>query len=307
MSAVYAIPPDMISAFGRHETFHPRYGWLKKAYDAIAENPKAFRRDDSIMKLGVGKNMVNAIRFWSLAFKMTKEGGDGLTTTAYGDAIFREDGIDPYLEMPDTLWLLHWLLLSRPCRVPVWWIILNNIASVRIRIDDLYDDVQRMVDESPAFDGPSQNSVRRDISVFMHMYTSKQDRLTPEEYLDCPFRNMGLIRYEGEQIRFAYGHKSGLTPEVVAFACSDFAAKSGTTMGSISAATLATYAGGVGNAFRLNEGDLAGCLEAASSSTRAFGTENINGTIHMTFQSAPDETARNILESLKRKREIVAR
>ena len=307
MSAVYSIPLDMIPAFGRHETFHPRYGWLKKAHDAITEDHGAFRRDNAIMKLGVGKNMVNSIRFWSLAFKVTEEGKDGLATTTYGNAIFSEDGIDPYLERPDTLWLLHWLLLSGPCRVPVWWIILNDVASVRIKIDGLYDAVQQKVDESQAFDGPSRNSVRRDISVFMHMYTSKQDKLTPEEYLDCPFRNMGLIRYEGDHIRFAYGRKSSLTPEVVAFACSDFTAKSGITGNSISAAALATNAGGVGNTFRLNESDLAAYLVAASKSTGAFGTENINGTIHMTFQPTPGETAHNILKSLKRKREVVIR
>ncbi len=307
MSAAGAIPPDMIPAFGRHETFHPRYAWLKKAYDAIKGDPGAFRRNDSIVKLGVGKNMVNSIKFWSLAFKVTEATKDGLATTKYGDAIFGESGIDPYLERPETLWLLHWMLLSRPCRVPVWWIILNDMASVRIKVSYLHHAVPQKVYASSEFDGPSENSIKRDISVFTHMYTTKQDRLTPEEYLDCPFRNMGLVMHEGEYVRFAYGRKPGLTQEAVAFACADFAAKAGLTGRSVSAAALATGAGGVGNTFRLNERDLAESLEAASKSTNAFGTDDINGTIHMTFRSSPDEAARSILESLKRRQEIIAR
>ncbi|MXX21309.1 MAG: DUF4007 family protein [Cenarchaeum sp. SB0661_bin_35] len=39
-------------SFGRHETFHPRYGWLKKAYDQISKRGDAFRTDDAtVVKL----------------------------------------------------------------------------------------------------------------------------------------------------------------------------------------------------------------------------------------------------------------
>ena len=58
--------------FARHETFCPRYGWLKKGFDAIKKYPDIFTRDDAIEILGVGKNMVRAIRFWCVAFKITK-------------------------------------------------------------------------------------------------------------------------------------------------------------------------------------------------------------------------------------------
>ena len=50
--------------FARHETFHPRYGWFRKAYEATADDPAAFTRKDAPVELGVGKNMVKSIRFW---------------------------------------------------------------------------------------------------------------------------------------------------------------------------------------------------------------------------------------------------
>ena len=48
--------------FARHETFHPRFGWLKKGFDAAQKNPGIFLQEDAPVRLGVGKNMVNSIR-----------------------------------------------------------------------------------------------------------------------------------------------------------------------------------------------------------------------------------------------------
>ena len=54
----------------RHEKVSPRFGWLKKGFDAAVENKNIFKEPSAIEKLGVGKNMVNSIRFWCLAFKL---------------------------------------------------------------------------------------------------------------------------------------------------------------------------------------------------------------------------------------------
>jgi hypothetical protein len=50
--------------FARHETFHPRFGWLKKGFDLAKQDPDIFLREDAPVRLGVGKNMVSAIRYW---------------------------------------------------------------------------------------------------------------------------------------------------------------------------------------------------------------------------------------------------
>ena len=58
---------------GRHETFTPRYGWLKKGYDRCEANPHVFNDDNAIEQLGVGKNMVRSIRFWCVLFRMLED------------------------------------------------------------------------------------------------------------------------------------------------------------------------------------------------------------------------------------------
>src|SRR4051794_34698416 len=101
--------------FARHETFHPRYGWVKKAFDAGSENPHLFNEDMAVVRLGVGKNMVKSIRHWGHVFRVltqTKEPGSRLpvsSPTKLGRTLFSDNGWDPYCELPGTLWLLHWL------------------------------------------------------------------------------------------------------------------------------------------------------------------------------------------------------
>ena len=54
-----------------HDTFPLRYGWLKKVHDQISAQPESeeidnvFSQDTAIADFGVGKNMLNAMRFWS--------------------------------------------------------------------------------------------------------------------------------------------------------------------------------------------------------------------------------------------------
>ncbi len=59
--------------FGRHETFHPRWGWFSKAVFAGKDNPYVFQQNDAPVLLGVGKNMVRAIRYWGEASTLLKE------------------------------------------------------------------------------------------------------------------------------------------------------------------------------------------------------------------------------------------
>ena len=54
-------------SFSGHESFFCKPLWLKKAYDAMNEGVN-FSSPDAVAALGVGKNMVASIRFWSRAF-----------------------------------------------------------------------------------------------------------------------------------------------------------------------------------------------------------------------------------------------
>ena len=282
--------------FARHETFHLRYGWLKKAYDQAKKDPQIFHRVDATVKLGVGKNMVNAIRFWSVANKILKTEGSmknaKFVPTLMGDLIFNnENGLDPYLENPDTLWLLHWLLFAPPCQVPTWWMIMNNFnATANIDIENMTEDIIRNVTNTAEWKMPSEKSIKKDVDVFLHTYTTKKDKLSMENYLDCPFRQLFLIQQRSrDEMRFVLGKKYNLSPLITAFACLDFIDRANITGKNISINSLVTELGSVGNIFKLNEHELTDLIRDASELSDAIQIQDVNGSPQITFDSNSKE------------------
>ena len=90
--------------FSGHETFPLRYGWLKKAFDAVqateeqTENKWVFLREDSIARFGVGKNMVASMRHWATATGMIEESASqSLQTTRLGRKLLSKKGLDPFM------------------------------------------------------------------------------------------------------------------------------------------------------------------------------------------------------------------
>jgi len=109
--------------FSGHETFSCRATWLKKGLDFILSrggeiDPSVFTRPDAATRLGVGRNMVNSIRYWVNAFGLIDErkGGELLVdSTVYGFIYQRDEDdevFDLFLEDPLTLWLLHYKLVT---------------------------------------------------------------------------------------------------------------------------------------------------------------------------------------------------
>src|SRR3990172_1924861 len=94
--------------FSGHESFHCRTLWLKKGYDFISSDKK-FNAPDAVVDLGVGKNMVSAINYWMKSFGLLKKENKLSDIAVF---IFGKNGVDPYLENPATLWLLHYHLVT---------------------------------------------------------------------------------------------------------------------------------------------------------------------------------------------------
>ena len=285
--------------FANHESFHLRYGWLKKAYDKVKEDPRIFTREHATVQLGVGKNMVRSIKFWSIANKIIAAHGNvGNVTwapTYMGDTIFGKQGLDPYLEKPATLWLLHWLLFAPPSRIPIWWILMNEFAATNIKLEDVTESINTRLTNIAEWNTPSPKSIKKDIDVFIHTYTTRQDKISIEDYLDCPFRQMHMIKQNSRDVmRFVFGKKHGLSPLMTAFACLDFVERAGIHSNSISISRLATEAGSVGNIFKINENDLVELLDKACRTSKMIKLSNVNGSPHLTFDSA-QEASRDAL------------
>jgi hypothetical protein len=157
--------------FSGHESFQCRNLWLKKGFDYIT-NGNSFTSDDAVVHLGVGKNMVAAIRFWLKAFNIisTKE-----QVTEFGRKLLSDKGWDPYLEDDASLWLLHYQLVKNNF-ASTYNIIFNEFRREKIEFTRdtfvAYIKKRASIDSNVSF---TQNTVEADFDVFKKMYLSSMD------------------------------------------------------------------------------------------------------------------------------------
>jgi hypothetical protein len=295
-----------LPAFARHETFHPRFGWLRKAVSESAKSGTVFSEQDSTVKLGVGKNMVNAIRYWGLAFKVLEQRPNPerprlplIGPSAFGERLLGDDGWDPFLEDPASLWLLHWKLLRPQCHTPVWWVAFNDFAAIQFTESHL---ITHVLELAAAAGWPTvvEASVKKDVDCLIRTYTVRRHgRQGLDEILDCPFRELGLMEAasgeEGRSWRFVMGEKPGLPDEIVAYAALDFAGSPQNDARSISLARLAHDPGGPGAAFRLNEAALFDALSRVGTSISTLRVAEPAGLRQLLFDEDPVEMAQQTL------------
>lgn len=263
-------------AFARHETFHLRFGWLRKGFSAAAKDPQAFSKPNSTVVLGVGKNMVSAIRYWSQAYGIIEEAPNperprvpSLVPTDFGRRLLEEDGWDPWLEDPASLWLLHWKLLGpgSTCLAPVWWAAFNLFAPEQFEEHQLTDLMVELA-AAAGWKSVMQSSIKKDVDCLLRTFAMRRTgRQTMDDVLDCPTRQLGLIAPaagEARSWRFVTGPKPSLPSSIIAYACLDFLAHVGPTERSISLARLTSDPGAPGRAFRLTESNLFDSLVSAT-------------------------------------------
>jgi hypothetical protein len=302
-------------SFARHETFAPRFGWLRKGFIAIDRDSEVFLREDATVALGVGKNMVNAIRYWSLAFKLTVEHPKGKTSRANTASptweacwLLSEQGADPYLEDPASLWLLHWWLLVSnryaPCLAPTWWVAFNVLPSSRFAEADLAELMARHA-RLAGWDMPASASIAKDVDCLTKMYAprKKPKEGSPgnfEDLLDCPFRELGLLEAmpgKAHQWRFTGVARVSLPPRIIAYACLDYASRHSRAGGSVTLARLANEPGSPGRTFQLYEPDIAAALEEVSELHPELSVTEAVGHRSLVSIANPHDLAWDILDA----------
>lgn len=161
--------------FSGHDSFQCKTQWLKKGYDFVL-NQNNFNDPEAVITLGVGKNMVTAIRHWLKAFDIIDADQN---ITEIGHYIFNnENGVDPYTEDLSTLWLLHYHLIKR------------NYASIyRMAFVDFHrekneftrENLQLYIKRRCREEGwdylYNENTAKKDVGVFIQNYVVPDNRV----------------------------------------------------------------------------------------------------------------------------------
>jgi hypothetical protein len=266
---------DYKPLFSGHETFPLRYGWLKKVYDAVTEGGKdsasktIFSDDNSIARFGVGKNMVASMRYWAAACGIIGDASaNQVCIRPLGHKLFGKDGLDPYMESPATLWILHWWLCGRADRTTWFWAF-GHFSHLTFERETLAKGLLSIANDR-GWPRVSPATVKRDVECFVRTYAAKAGsaHLSHEDALESPLTELGLVRATGKKdgFRFVRGPKATLGDGVFAFALIDFWQRYANSK-TLSFEAIAHAPGSPGRVYALDEGDLADRLAEIEDAT----------------------------------------
>ena len=183
--------------FRAHDTFFIRKGWLYKGTKNVVNDPNVFMgvNGNPMDILGIGANMVKALRYWLQAVGLTSEPTTGRrqqTLTPFGEVVFE---CDKYIEEIGTLWLLHYKLASNTKEATAWYFFFNEFKLGEFTRDDFVFQLNnyiRMNDNEV-----SERSLDDDYTCIINTYVprikSNPEKVQPESNIDCPLGELGLI------------------------------------------------------------------------------------------------------------------
>lgn len=203
--------------FGGHEGFAPRSPWPVKGVTALAKDPYVFSRDDATVIFGVGKNMVASIRFWCLQMGLIRAGRERgmFEATELGKSLFDLDnGRDPYLDFPETLWILHHQICTRFTPNSIFGLVFGSYPQPLFTRDSLVHWVVEQTQRRDPESRVSRNTIERDIDILIRTY--RFPKMTTrgradEDSFDSPLAELGLID-EIEPGRFKLQRRSSTVP-----------------------------------------------------------------------------------------------
>ena len=266
---------DYRPQFSGHETFPLRYGWLKKAFDRVAEtegqpeNRSACWDDDAIARFGVGKNMVASMRHWAKAAGVIEEpAANSVRTTELGRLLFGPTGLDPYMEHSATLWLIHWQLAGREEKTTWFWAF-NHYPAVTFERDSLIKRLDRLAKDRN-WSRVANSTIKNDVACFIRTYVARQPsgKTSHDDALESPLTELGLIKAVGKKdgFRFVRGPKTTLGDGVFTCAIMDFWSRY-SDAATLSFEAIAHAPGGPGRVFLFDENDIADRLVALGDIT----------------------------------------
>lgn len=185
--------------FRAHDTFFIRKGWLSKGMRCVATRPDVFisREENPMDVLGIGANMVKALRYWLQAVGLTEEPSKGKRTqslTDLGKLIYERD---TYIEELGTLYLLQYHLASQKEDATAWYFFFNEFSMSEFAREDYVDALQKFIKMEDGENNYAIRSLNDDfqciINTYLPRYKSNPGKVSPENNIDCPLGELGLV------------------------------------------------------------------------------------------------------------------
>ena len=192
---------------GGHQTFHLREGWIYKGLSTLSKNQDAFQDPNIGEHLGVGKNMVDSIRYWLRACALVDK-KDGKKLRKIARTILEKD---PFIELDGSLILLHYLLATNEDKATAWYWFFNKFGATEFDTESLAIYLQSFITNQYK-KKPREQTIKREVACLLNCYNKPEYKIreTPETENPSPFVRFNVITKIGDKYR-----KNGLNPALV--------------------------------------------------------------------------------------------
>lgn len=183
--------------FRAHDTFFIRKGWLNKGMRNVRIDPTVFMgsKGNPMDILGIGANMVKALRYWLQAVDLTVEPNTGKrkqSFTPFGEVVFNND---PYIEEMGTLWFLHYKLASNKNEATAWYFFYNEFKQNEFNKEDFVKQLSNyiMINGEEVSERSLEDDYNCIINTYVPRIKSSPEKVQPESNIDCPLGELRLI------------------------------------------------------------------------------------------------------------------
>ena len=188
--------------FGGHQSFHLRDQWLYKGLYWTSQSPQILSNnlknsEKAIRAMGVGKNMVDSIRYWLKATGLIKTSIKGFALTETARKILEKD---PYFELDGTLFLIHYLLVTNKESAIAWYWFFNHFSVNEFEKESLENAFFAYI--SIKTDRKVKDTtLDKDLNCLLRMYQSINwtGKKNPETENPSPFTRYGWIEKRGDK------------------------------------------------------------------------------------------------------------
>ena len=227
MQQLYLFKQVPKARYGGHEGLLPKKHWLKRAVTSAVRDPH-FWCQPQPGKWGLTPTMLKAVKHWAIAFKLLEPQGQGqyYKVSDFARALLLDNGADPYLEDPQSQWLLHWQLLRAPCYLNTWQWFFNQFYLTEFEPEYALQQYVEYVQTTE--DTVAESTLAADLKCLYRLYLDSNEKYE-EDQLTALFTDLCLLRNsfttnerkQGE-LRKRIGLKE-VSPAVLLYACLEYA------------------------------------------------------------------------------------
>ncbi|PGL72613.1 DUF4007 family protein [Bacillus sp. AFS055030] len=187
-------------AYAQHQSFYLRDKWTSKGLKFLKENPKFFHEKFAFEQIGLGKNMVQSLKFWLLAMNLIEEDKKEKihNLTKLGELVLKHDRL---LLVQDTASILHYQLVkNKEDRATIFDWFFNIYNETIVKRDDLeiaFEEYVQAVEQKEI----SVKSLKKDIDCLIQLYTKDMNEFDPEDVIYSPFKKLNLLSEHKKVVR----------------------------------------------------------------------------------------------------------